>query len=579
MRVADAQFATALNSQENQATCIRMINEVATCEPNLIVLPEFSNAQACYEDHNQTWHDAVDINGSFLQQIADQAKQFSCYILINVTLRRDLAREHQNPAIKSNISVTSCMFSPAGQLIMQSDKPLLLAQENEYFICSNKATAIVTSPFGEIALLAGSEAITFEAARDLALNGAQLLCNSQSSCLVEQSALHDFARSIENNVFVATANKVGQLSPTEDSKADIVAVGHSQIVSANGKVLAALAHDNEGFTFADIDLAEAGLNKKCRPDGSEFLSQRRAELYQQPARLKQHTATIEQVMTNTLPETANVAIFATYKSNEQAIEDVCHYIENNLSDIIQLPELFFIADKTMCNNAEKLAEIETLSNELIKKISAELRPFQYVCTSLVINGDHQGVLISENGLFATQQQLHFCNRYQWTALGNELNIIELPLEQGNINIAMLIADDANMPEIVKVAAANNVNVLLVPFDIQESSEVEFSLLSRAVENGICIVAASREKSFVNADIPCNDKPITGNKNKIKPQKSTGLIADITTRSASISQGKSTNFNNYLNIPLANIKVKHQHGKITKAVIHPLATVINRDQIN
>ncbi|WP_245807509.1 nitrilase-related carbon-nitrogen hydrolase [Cognaticolwellia beringensis] len=572
MRVAVTQFATSLNSQENQATCIRMINEVAACKPDLIVLPEYSNTEACYEDHNQAWHEALDINGLFFQKIASQAKQYNSYILINVTLRRDLTREHQNPTIKSNISVTSCMFSPAGKLIQQSDKQLLLAQENEFFVCFNKATDAVTSAFGKLGLLAGSDIITFEAARDLALDGAQLLCNSQSSYVVEQGALQNFSRAIENNVFVATANKIGQSTPKVNLTADLVGVCHSQIISVNGKVLSSLANNKEGFTFADIDMAVAGLNKKCRPDGSEFLKQRRVELYQQPVTLQQHTANIEQAISNILPETANVAIFATYKSNEQAIEDVCHYIENNLSDIIQLPELFFIADKTISHNAEQLATIEILCTELIIQISATLRPFQYVCTSLVISGVHQGVLISEHGLFATQQQLHFCNRYQWSALGNELNIIELPLEQGNINIAILIADDANIPEIVKVAALNNVNVLLVPFDIQESSEVEFSLLSRAAENAICIVAASREKSFANADTTYNNNPKTGNKNKIKPMKSTGLIVDVLVRTASSRQGITSGLYSCNHMPLADIKVKQQYGKITKAVIHPSATV-------
>jgi predicted amidohydrolase len=581
MRVAVAQFATSLNLQENLATCIRMINEAARCEPSIIVLPEYCNTmfgiahcsdEPCYEDHNQAWHQALVIKGPFLQQIAAQAKQHSCYIVINVTLRRDLERNHQHPRIKSNINVTSCMFSPSGELIQQTDKQMLQAHENEFFISSNKTAEAVTTPFGKLGFLVGSDAITFEAARELALDGAKLLCNSQNSCVLEQSTLHDFARSIENNVFLATANKVGGFIATEYSNEDSVGVGQSQIVSGNGKVLAKLADNKAGFTYADIDLDGAGLNNKCRPDGTEFLNQRRAELYQKQVTLKQQTANTEQAIHNKVPETANVAIFATYKSNEQAIEDVCHYIENNLSDIIQLPELFFIADKTITNNAEQRAEVEALSTELIKQISEELRPFQYVCTSLVINGAHQAVLISEQGLFATQQQLHFCNRYQWTALGNELNIIKLPLEQGNINITMLTADDANIPEIVKIAASNNIHVLLVPFDIQESTEVEFSLLSRAAENGICIVGASREKSFVN-DIPTyNDNPKTGNKNKIKPQKSTGLIADIITLKTSPSQVISSNLNGYINVPLTDIKVKQQHGKITKAVVHPVVMV-------
>jgi len=285
-----------------------------------------------------------------------------------------------------------------------------------------------------------------------------------------------------------------------------------------------------------------------------------------PATVKNNVAEI-----NTVPATANMAIFATYKTNEEAIEDVCYYIINNLSDIIQLPELFFIGDKAVTNNSQQLVQIEKLCKQLILQISAELRPFQYVCTSLVIEGNHQAVLISEHGLVATQQQLNVCQRYQWTKLGNELNIIELSLEQGTINVAMLTSDDAKLPEIVDLAATNNIHLLLVPFDIQAPCEVENNLLACAEKHRICVAAASREKSFTSdiasdldlhsnkpSDDSANQNTNNQNKNKkkIKPQKSTGFIADLSSHSPQLI-------------------VKHQHGKITKALVHPIEACLNR----
>ena len=439
MRVAVAQFATSSNAQENLASCIRMINEAAGCEPSLIILPEFCNTLSCYVDHNQAWHDALAIDGPFLQAIAEQAKKQDCYIVINVTLRRDSLRDHQDGSIKSNISVTSCLFSPLGALIHQVDKQTLAGHENAFFISASNVPEVVTTPFGILGLLTGSDSITFEASREFALSGAQLLCNSMNSFAIEQSSLHGPSRACENKVFLAAANKVGSLVPEayipqehiSQEKGEtfsaqsvipqeyLVGVGQSQIVSPDGKVLAKLTHNEEGFVFADIDLAGAGIgsNNKFRPDGTDLIKQRRPELYQGLAlamkQVSQQTLQDEDALENNkkVPTTANVAIFATYKSNEQAIEDVCFYIENNLSDIIQLPELFFIADKTITNDAQQLAQVASLSKQLISQISAELRPFQYVCTSLVIEGKHQAVLISEHGLFATQAQLHFCQRY------------------------------------------------------------------------------------------------------------------------------------------------------------------------
>jgi len=580
MRVAVSQFATSSNVQENLATCLRMINEMAVCKPSLIILPEYSNTQPWYVDHNQAWQEALALNGAFLQSIAEQAKAHDCYIVINVTLRRDLSRElsdnEKSGSIKSNISVTSCLFSPLGELIHQEDKLTLEGDENEFFISASKASEVVATPFGKLGLLTGSDSMTFAASRKLALSGAQLLCNPLHTFALDQSHLHGPARACENKIFLASSNKVGSLVPPEKDEINslqssmtqpldmCVGVGQSQIISPEGKVLAKITNNDEGFVFADIDLASSGIGAdiKFRPDGTELIKQLRPELYRERTLPVQKASDFEHDNNRNMPETANVAIFATYKTNEEAIEDVCHYIVNNLSDIIQLPELFFIADKTVTDSAEQLAQIEDLSKQLIEQISSELRPFQYVCTSLVMDGMHQAVLINEHGLFAIQGQIHFCERYQWTALADDIKIIELPLEQGHINIAMLTADDANIPEIIKVAALNNTQLLLVPFDIQQGYEVEYGLISRAAENRICIIAASREKSFALDSPTANTK-----KNKVKTLKSTGLIINLTTELALFPPLKSGKFTGYINQPL----VKYQHGKITKALVHPIAT--------
>ena len=556
MRVAVTQFATSLNVQENLATCIRMIAEAATCKPSLIVLPEYSNTQPNCVDHHQAWEHALTVDGDFLQAIAEQAIKHDCYIVINVTLKKDTSQLKSN----ANISVTSCLFSPQGELIHQVDKQALAGRECNFLIGDSDDAEVATTIFGKLGLLTGSA--NFKEARTLGLSGTQLLCQSLSTFALDESNLHGPTRACENKVFLAQANKIGALTENNDNEHEYSnGSGQSQIVSPTGQVLAKMASTEEGYVFADIDLSACDDSKKIRPDGTKLSEQRRPELYQ---KLSEQLNTV--VETNEVPETANTAIFATYKSNEEAIEDVCHYIENNLSDITQLPELFFVADKSITHNSEQLAEIERLSKQLIVQVSAMLRPFQYVCTSLVLDGTHQAVIISEQGVFATQQQLHFCQRYLWTALGNDVNVIELPLEQGNISVAMLTADDANIPEVVNAAALNNIHLLLVPFDIQEPCEVDYSLISRAAEHRICIVAASREKSFKAEPVVDTSVQNTGNKKKVKAKKSIGFIANLSKNFVMPTPNNSTKFDGYINKPL----VKSQHGKITKALIFPVA---------
>ena len=163
---------------------------------------------------------------------------------------------------------------------------------------------------------------------------------------------------------------------------------------------------------------------------------------------------------------------------------------------IQLPELFFIADKSLTLDEKERQLISDDCLFFIEKVSAVLRPHQYVSTSLILDDMHQAVIISSNGLLAVQPQLHFCQRYQWTAIGSELNVVQLPLEQGEITIVLLTGDDANIPEIVHIAAQFHAHLLLIPFDIQSPCEMEYNLKSRALENRVCIVAASRGKAFI-----------------------------------------------------------------------------------
>ena len=179
MRVAVVQFATSLNVQENLANCVRMINEASVCEPALIVLPEYCNTLPYYTDHNHAWDHALTIDGDFLHCIANQAKKHHCYLVINVTLRRDPSRDQasnkQNNLVKSNISVTSCLFSPSGELIHQADKHTLIGHESDFFISANEAAKVIATPFGQLGLLSGSDDTSFEPPHELAAHGAQLL--------------------------------------------------------------------------------------------------------------------------------------------------------------------------------------------------------------------------------------------------------------------------------------------------------------------------------------------------------------------------------------------------------------------
>jgi predicted amidohydrolase len=645
MRVAVAQFATSFNVEENLITCLRIIEEVATRTPQLIILPEFCNTLPNPKNHQHAWDCSLSIGSDFLKKIAQKASKHQCYILINVTLRCDKDRTDKAASIKSHISITSCLFGPCGTLIYQKNKQRLSPEEAVFFTEENEFATLarekVEIDFGCLGLLSGVEESNFEIPRSLSLKGAHLLCQSTGASFLDQTELTQINRAIENNVFFACASKIQQAPAkqeydllqkhfletenTTDNRAEgfeenetfqqemlcstELVYGCSQIISPKGEVLAKVPHHKEGYAFADIILNESGLDKAQRPDGTYYVKQRRPELYKTQitpfAVDKKHSKTIDSISQSNIALMSNIAIFATYKSLSYAIEDVCHYIENNLSEIIQLPELFFLSDKSVLSNEVELKETEKLSRFFITQVSSVLRPFQYLCTSLIIDGSHQAVLIGEKGIVATQKQLHFCNRYQWTALGDTLHTITIPLEQGEIKLAMLTADDSNIPEMISTVAKSSAQLLLIPLDIQSPNEVSYHLLSRSVENRLCIAAASREKTFsvekepslLNQSYFSIDRLLKNGQPSLKGYivkqetkkevKSTGLIINLAFDMASFKNAKpminthqevsshsllkwrAPQFAGFVNPPI----VKHQQGKITKALIHPVAATI------
>ncbi len=614
MRVAVTQFATSPSTEENISNCLKITVKTASCKPDIIVLPEFFYRTD--ESSHQETSTKINVKRcKFLAQLGQLALKHQCYIFMSLKEQNErdkLAGNtlsgkasdsndeafHQHKTVSPTIDSSLCIITPQGKLLSKKN-----GKQGADKVGVEQPLNTV---FGQLGFLSANDTLTFNASRQLAKAGAQLICNSIATPYSDQSAYHDPTRALENNLFMATANSIAYQSSlgndlavnellnerNNNEKSSNVsannvlnACGQSRIISPQGEILASLNDNEAGFVYADIDLTPQthnldtlqnapadqkigdsqliGLIHKTRPDGTTYKAQVRSK----PASNLQvaNHQVIEHIHSNPpkqLPPTVNVAIFATYKVNEQAIDDVCHYIENNLTDIIQLPEFFFVDDKSIMANASLRSDISLLSQLCIKKISNVLRPYQYVCTSLVIEGKHQAVLISNNGLIASQNQLHPCNRYAWTECGTHLKTISLQLEQGTIKLAMLTADDATFPETINSSVVQGIQLLLLPIDIQEAGDVAYSLMSRAAEFNVCIIAASKEKNFT---LEQPKKQTIYSKNKQKTQKSTGLIANVKLQTGSLPHWQVRENVDFYSQP----SIKWQFGKITKAIIHPI----------
>jgi predicted amidohydrolase len=112
-----------------------------------------------------------------------------------------------------------------------------------------------------------------EAARSLALRGAQIICHP-SNLVLEYAHTNSITRAVENRVFWILANRTGSESIGDKT---LAFNGRSQILAPDGRPLARAGPESEELLVVEIDPTQA-LDKKVTPRNDLFLD-RRTDLY------------------------------------------------------------------------------------------------------------------------------------------------------------------------------------------------------------------------------------------------------------------------------------------------------------
>jgi len=483
IRAACAQFHVDNNVTENLATCLRMIRLAAEQKPDLLVLPEFSNHCSWYDNAAHCFEVSVDIDGEFLSDIAQAAREIETHVVINCTVRRG----------SDAVTGTSLLFAPDGSLLGTTDKQVLIGHENDFLQRSTQPGPVVNTLIGRLAMYSCMDGVINETPRCLALRGADILCNSLNSFALDEGNLHIPVRAAENKVWVVASNKVGPLIPEAivgpvseaiNIPADCLnGAGDSQIVAPDGTVLA-IAGKGEEIVFADIDptLARA----KYRPDGTDIFLSRRPELYAPLAEDPE-----SQVMPDiTGPDAVLAAVInldpAASAAADEAVTGVSTAIERGAA-LVCLPALTGVHPDP--------GTVET-SSAFIEQLSTSLPDNVIVATSIAAKTpaglQHQATLVDKTGVVLRQDLLHATSRYSWSATGDTIQF----LDTGYGRIGVLCGDDAMYPEIFRLYAMAGVSTILIPSDFLESWETATGITERSAENRINLVAASRDISVI-----------------------------------------------------------------------------------
>lgn len=261
MRVGIAQTQPLFGCIErNIADAFALIE---TTSADLWVLPEFFASGYLFASRDEVRSLAEPVPaGPTVQALTRFCHERGCHVIAGLPERTT-----------DGIFNSAVLAGPDGWLAVYR-KIHLFGLEKEWFLPGNLPFAVHAVGEARVGLMVCFDHLFPEAARTLALLGADLLAHPANLVLPDLAQRTMAVRAIENGVFAATANRVG-----EEARAGITLryTGRSQIVGPRGEVLAHLSPDRCECAVVEVDLAKA--RDKSLTKHNDKLGDRRPDFY------------------------------------------------------------------------------------------------------------------------------------------------------------------------------------------------------------------------------------------------------------------------------------------------------------
>ena len=247
------------NVQENLVRMSEFIEEICLRQKvNLIVFPELITTG--YECGVQFTDLAERAPGPIVNLVAQRAAEFKTHIAFGMALKE---------RVESIIYDAAVLVGPDGEFIGDYRKVHLQDEERLAFRAGYRYP-VFECAFGNVGLLLGWDLAFPETARSLALDGAELICvlANWKEPHLEEWRSYVVSRALENAVFVAAANRVGE-------EYTYSFFGYSMIVGPRGEVHAVIDEPEEGYGVARIDLDQV----RERREESQIMQARQPTTY------------------------------------------------------------------------------------------------------------------------------------------------------------------------------------------------------------------------------------------------------------------------------------------------------------
>jgi predicted amidohydrolase len=240
--IALAQIHPLLHQvEQNLAVITKTVEDICLRQKvDLIVFPELCTTG--YECGLRFADLAERPDGRAVAALAQSAAQYDTHIVLGLA---------EKQKVESVVYSAALLIGPEGEVLADYQKVHLKGEQRLTFRPGFRYVTAETR-FGVVGLLVGWDLAFPEAARSLALMGAEIICVSAAW---EKPHGHEwrtycFARAYENALFVAGCNRVGD-EPTYSF------FGESMVVGPRGTVYGRLEDDEPGVVLATVDLDEA----------------------------------------------------------------------------------------------------------------------------------------------------------------------------------------------------------------------------------------------------------------------------------------------------------------------------------
>jgi len=227
---------------------------------DLYVLPELFNTGYNFIEILEVERVAEQADGLTFQALLAFAQKRICYIAYGFAEKAD------------HLYNSAALIGPSG-LVGLYRKVHLFDRENLFFQPGNHGFPVFNLPFGRIGMMICFDWIYPEAARTLAIKGAQLIVHP-SNLVLPYCPDAMVTRCLENRIFAATADRVGR---ENRGSFDLQFIGTSEIVSPSGEILARLDKDTPGIVAVNVDLQQA--DKKRINHYNDLIIDRKPDQY------------------------------------------------------------------------------------------------------------------------------------------------------------------------------------------------------------------------------------------------------------------------------------------------------------